>query len=578
MKKWDLTSIFKAKDDFYLTIDKCKIKADELSMYEGKMLSNVNDVLVKYDEIVSMLYDVGMYSAMNYHVDMSNEDALKMYKKAQGVESEVKEKLSWIEPEIISHDKELVFDKLNENSKENYSQLLEKIFLNKNYTLTMLEERIIVSLEKVREDLVHTYNSLSVTDRKPVEVEISTGVIEVTPGNYTKLLTELKLQDDRRLVFEAYFGYFRDNSNTFASIYNTIISINSRIAKLRGASSSLQIKLDRENIPVEVYESLIRNVKGNSGVLKDYYKYREEKLGLNSIHTYDRLVKINSTDKEYSYEEALELCLAAASNASEEYRDLVEKVLQDGWVDVYPNENKYNGAYSTGSYSSHPYILLNYDKTLNYVYTLMHEAGHSVHTYLATQNQNSINSNYSIYVAEVASTFAECLLTDYLIENEKDENVKKTLLEENIFGISSTLYRQTLFAEFEYKTHKLVDDGEVLTSDVLCEIMRELYLEYYGLDLNKEKLKEFIWIYIGHFYFAPFYVYQYSTCITASFQIYDKYMESKEEGLEMLFNLLKQGGNGFPNDILMNAGIDLTKDSTYSSVISYLKSQIERVK
>lgn len=577
MSKWNLKDIFKTKDDFYKAIDSCNLEVEALCKYQGKLIDNVNEFFTLYEKALTNLESIIVYGYMNYHLDMSNNEATEDFMSVQVLESNAKGSLAWLLPEVITYDKADLLSKFTDENMKKYSHTIEQMFSNKDHTLSEVEERIIVGLEKAREDMVNTYQALTITDRKSITVKISTGDIEVTSGNYTKLLSDLEKQDDRRIVFEGYYQYYADHANSIASLYNSIISINSRIAKLRGYKSSLEARLNSQNIPIDVYKSLIKNVKNSCKELQKFYKYREKELGIDEIHTYDRMRKIFSTDKEYTYEEGLNLCFEAAKSASDEYQDLVKHVLQDGWVDAYPDDNKYGGAYSGGTYNSHPYILHNYNGTLNSVYTLMHEAGHSVHTYLAATNQDPLNASYSIYVAEIASTFAECILTDYLLNNETDETVKKTLVEENILGISSTFYRQTLFAEFEYKTHELVDNGKALTSEVLCGIMNELYLEYYGINLDSEKLKEFVWIYIGHFYFSPFYVYQYSTCITASFQIYDKYINSKEEGLDILYSIMKKGGSEFANDILLNSGIDLTKDETYQGITNYLKAQMDKI-
>lgn len=575
MANWDLTDIFKTKKLYYEAIETCLENVDKLCSYQTIVVTNINEFLELYEIVMNDLSDIVCYGTMNYHLDMSANDTIKDYLKSQNIESEIKEKLSWFIPEIVCANKNEVLNGISDENREKYTHFIEKIFDNQEHVLSPAEEKIIVSLEKTREDIVNTYDALMVSDRKGVDIKIGNKLVQVNSSNYNKLLSELEEQADREKVFTTYYQYFEDHSNTVANMYNTILSINSRIAKFHGYKSSLDAKLNSEKIPVEVYKSLIRNVKKNCIELQSFLKYREKELGLEQIHTYDRLRKVYSTDKQYTYESGLKLCFEAAKGANDDYFNLIKTVLQDGWVDVYPKNNKRGGAYSWRTNNSHPYILHNYDETLNSVYTLMHEAGHSVHSYLSDKYQSPINSNYSIYVAEVASTFAECLLTDYLLANEEDENLKKTLVEENILRIISTLYRQTLFAEFEYIVHELVDNGQVLTKDTLNQVMQELYFDYYGINLETEALKKYVWMYIGHLYFAPFYVYQYATCITASFQIYDKYCRSKEEGLAMLYGILKQGGSDYPNNILLDVGIDLTKDEAYSGVFNYLKKQVE---
>ncbi len=578
MSKWNLNDIFKTEEEFINTRNLALEMSEQMLKYKGDLLKNINEVLNTEEEIILKIMDALIHATKKFHLNMKESSNIQSISETENVFSQIRSNTAWIAPEMITYNKEDIFATLTDSNKDKFSHYINKMFANKDYILSDKEEELLVKLDKVKSDFADTYNALTIADRKPVKVQLSDREVEVSSGNYTSLLTELENQDDRRKVFEAHFQFYVDNSTTLSNLYNNVINLNVDIFKTRGYQSAIEAKLSSDKIPLDVYHALLRNAKKQVHILKEYLDYKKDSLGLRDIYTYDRMLKVNYTDKKYSYEEGKDLVLTAAASASKEYRDLVEYVLQDGWIDVFPDENKITGAYSWGSYNTHPIILHNYDDSLNAVYTLIHEAGHSIHTHLASKNQTFYNASYPIFLAEIPSTFAECILSDYLLKNESDEQVKKVLLEQAVINIIGTYFRQTLFADFEYQTHKLVEEGKTLTSDVLCDIMNSLYKEYYDMELSKEELKKFVWAYIPHLIKTPFYVYQYSTCLTASLALYNKYVNNKEEGLNALFDILKKGGSDYPNKILTEAGIDLSKDETYDAVGIYLKDLIDNLK
>ncbi len=286
---------------------------------------------------------------------------------------------------------------------------------------------------------------------------------------------------------------------------------------------------------------------------------------------------VNFSNKVYSPQEAYELIDQATADVSKEYQAYTRFVLGEGRVDLLPRDNKMTGAYSSGDYLSGPVILHNFNGTLNSVYTIIHEAGHSIHSKMAIENQTFFNANYSIYLAEIASTFAERTLDDYLLNHVEDNETLKTLLEESVISTISTFYRQTLFADFEYQVHELVDKGEALNATTLSNIMKDLYKIYYDMDLDLEKSKRLVWAYIPHLTQYPFYVYQYSTCLAASLNIYETYSQDKQKGLDKLYKILKAGGSDYPDKILLESGIDLSKEETYLSVSNILEKTIDKL-
>ncbi len=579
MSNWDLTPFYANREEFKESLKSMMEKAENLSRFKDSFEENINIIMEELEDIWCAAGHSVCYARQKYYLNMKDSQSIADVSDTMAVYSKVSEINAWIVPKMITCDKEDLLSRLTDENLKKFAHFIEVQFDSKDAILSDKEEALIVQIQKAKEDFSKAYGQLTTSDRPKVKVELNGEMHVINSSNYANYLSDLESQEDRKKVFEAYFKFYNDHSTTLAHLYNSIVSINSSIAKIRGYGSALEATLQKSNkIPVDVYKALIKNAKNHLPLLKDFLNYRKEKLGLKEIHTYDRMRKVFSTDKKYAYEEGYDLVLKAAKSASDEYHDLFKHVLQDGWIDVYPDESKASGAFSYGSYSTHPYILHNYTDDLLSVYTLMHEAGHSMHTHLACENQDLFNSMYPIYLAEIASTFAECVLSDYLLTNETNESVRKTLIEESISRVIATYFRQTLFAEYEYEAHKIVESGNTLTVDVLNNLMKKLYLEYYDIDLDTEESKKFVWAYIPHMFNTPYYVYQYSTCLAASFAIYKVYCESKEKGLDMLFNILKKGNSDYPNKILLESGIDLSGDDAYNGIAEYLKTQIEMLK
>ncbi len=578
MKKnsWNLEDIFKTEQDFIQCMKNVEKYVLDFNNCKDSILENINVLLDLYENIqldVSSLYT---YSTMKYHLNLKDSKNISSYTETANFVSNITKQMAWFESSLIKLNKDELVLKINDIDK--YGHFINRIYDSKEYILTQEEEKIIVSLNKTKSNLIDAYNALTISDRKSNCVEIDSEDIVVNSGNYAKYLMELDSQANRRKVFESFFGFYKDHSTTLAKLYESVVEIDVNIAKIRGFESALHAKLASNKIPTQVYYTLLKNVKKQVPFLKEYLEYRKTELGLETYHTYDRLTKINQVNEKYSYEKGYELVLNAAKSVNDEYFELVKTILSDGWIDVYPSENKITGAYSWGTYNAHPYILHNYNDTLNSVYTLMHEAGHSVHSLLSSKSQSGINASYPIYLAEIASTFAECILSDYLLETITDSTLKKTLIEENINNLIATYFRQTLFAEFELRAFELVESGKSLTSDVLCDLMNELYLEYYNINLDTEDLKKFVWAYIPHLIKTPFYVYQYSTCLVASFAIYNLYKVDNAKGYNTLIKILKSGGSEYPDKLLNELGINLSDDSTFEGITSYLQEKIRILK
>ena len=348
--------------------------------------------------------------------------------------------------------------------------------------------------------------------------------------------------------------------------------------KARGYSSILQAHLFRNKIPEDVFYNLIDVASTNNDGLKKYLNLRKKYLKLDKYHTYDRFLKLAHSEKKYTYEEGKELFFKSIEKFPEDFKNKAREVTKDGYVDVYHSLGKRTGAYSSGGENVHPFILLNYNDTLEDVFTLAHESGHSIHTLYSMESQPVVKQNYTIFVAEIASTFNEHNLLDYLMKSDSlSRNDKITLLEKAIDEIVATFYRQTLFGHYEYNISKMVEEGKPINHEVLSNEMISLYKMYYGLDINDEKVKKYVWAYIPHLFYTPFYVYQYATSFTASMLIYKNVKNNVPGAFDNYIKMLKSGGSDYPIEEVKLAGVDLTKKDAFLSVTSYMDELVNQL-
>ncbi|MCP4147026.1 MAG: oligoendopeptidase F, partial [bacterium] len=426
------------------------------------------------------------------------------------------------------------------------------------------------------------YSELSTSDIKFPEITLSDGKkIKITTGNYSKILSENRNQEDRKKAFVAFYSTYKNNINTYAAIYNAVCQAQWATARARNYKSTLEMSLNSNNIPTEVYETLVDTVKNNTKPLQRYLKLRAKTLGLDKYYYYDNTINITDFDKKYPYDEAKNWVLASVAPLGKEYQKNMKKAVSGGWLDVYENTGKRSGAYSAGVYGVHPYMLLNYNDTIDNVFTLAHELGHTLHSLLSSQTQPFNLHGYTLFVAEVASTFNERLLLDYLLKKTKNPKERIALLLESINGIASTFYLQTMFADYELQVHRLVQKGTPITANVLSGIFSEIFTAYYGDAAENDALANTVWTRVPHFYRTPYYVYQYATCFASSAQIYDRVTKGpkkqRKEALKQYLTLLKSGGNDYPMEQLKKAGVDLTKKETIMAVINQMDELVTQL-
>lgn len=582
---WNFKLLYKNEEEFKKDNEFLKNIIEDIKKFDGKLneKENLEKYLLMQDQIELYLSKQFTYLHMQYDLNQKDNDALTRYQMIYGLYMQIVSASSFADSQII----ELGYEKIKEWMKESdiinrYSYFFDQLFNNQAHVLDAKSELLLSHFNNPLSDFNKLYDQLAVADNKSEDVTLSDGrTLSINNANYTSYLAVEKNQEDRKKIFEAVYKFYDQHKNTFAAIYKGIMDSNVARMKARNYDSILSLFLEHNKIPNDVFLNLVDVVHNNTSSLKKYYELRRKYFKLDRLYTFDRFLEMSNYVKNYSYEEAKELYYKAIDSlGKKEFSDIARYVTEEGRIDVEIKDGKRTGAYSTGTYEEGPFILLNFTHNLDDVFTLAHECGHSGHTTLANKNQPVNTANYVIFVAEVASTFNEQLLLDYLLQNSNDKELKLSILQNAIDGLIGTFYRQTLFGEYEYIAHNKLINGEGITSDSLSQIMIDLYKEYYNHDLTTEDYKKFVWCYIPHLYHTPFYVYQYATSFSASLDIYQRVKNGEKDAYENYIKLLSSGGSDYPVKLLQKAGVDLTKKDAYLSVVKrldYLVSELEKV-
>lgn len=580
--KWDLTKIYKDEKEWQKDFDDVKEKILKVLKYKDSFLSNGKKLYeyLKYDEEVSRkLEKIYYYAHLNYDADTLDEKYKVMTNKVSDLFTKYNELSSFVVPEILKLDEE----KLNtfykdEEKLEDYRFSIENIYRFKNHTLDEEKEKMLSNLSKCLSNPEETYEALTDSDFEYDYITDEKGnKVKFNESNYS-LFIKSKDRSVRKKAFEMLHNKYKKYIRTITSTYKGEVETNVVLAKIRNYDSAISASLYSDNVPVDIYNNLIKVVNDNMDVLYDYYDLKREILSLDRLHMYDTYVEIiNKIDKKYSFDEAKEIVMEALSILGDKYIKNLKKAFDEKWIDIYHSKGKRSGAYSSGNFDVNPYVLLNFEGTLNDVSTLAHELGHSMHTYLSCKNNPYQYSSYEIFVAEVASTVNELLLANYMLKNSKNKEEKLAVINHILDLYKATLYRQTMFAEFEKETHKLREKGEVLTSDLLSNTYYNLVKKYFGPNVLCDDLIKYEWARIPHFYYN-FYVYKYATGISAASYIVDGILNNKEGALENYIKFLKSGGSMYPLDELKIAGVNLNSKSVILSAIKTFEKYLKEFK
>lgn len=575
--KWNTEDIYKNWEEWQKNIDELKNLIKELPQYEEKIKESSTEFikLIKLDEKISRILEKAyLYPYMLKDLDSTDQLVSEKLQEAEYLYAQISMASSWISPKILEIPKETVEKWIEENNelKEHRFNLME-LYRLRTHVLDKDKEKLLSHFSQYMGAVNDIYDELSTSDIVWNEIELSTGEkVQVTNGVYSKILEGNRNQEDRRKAFEALYSSYNVNKNTYSAIYKGILQRDAAGMRAKNFGSTVEKALEPDNIPVKVYENLINSAKENSEPLKRYIKFRRNYLKLNSYHYYDNQIKLADYTREFSYEEAKDIVLKSVKPLGADYEKNLEKALGEGWLDVYETPNKRSGAYSLNIYDVHPYMLLNYNGTMDSVFTLAHELGHTLHSMYSTKYQPYATNDYTIFVAEVASTFNERLLLDYMLKNTESREERIALIEEAVGNILGTYYLQSLFADYEFEAHKLAEEGSPVTPDILSGIMTKLFAEYFGEELVMDELQKIIWARIPHFFNSPYYVYQYATSFAASSRLYEKvtgenYSETERENARIKYiELLKSGGNNFPIEQLKLAGVNLEEKENFEAV------------
>ena len=578
---WDLTLIYKTDKDFEKDYEKVSKEINDITKYQGilvKSASNLLGYLKLSNELERKLYKLYYYANLKNDQDTTNTKYQAMLGKVKNLLTKFEELDAYAEPELMSIDYSII-EKYYEEEQElkEYEFVLSNLFRFKKHILSKEVEEVLSSLSNSLNNSSETYELLTDSDMKfGYILDENNEEVELTESNYSVFLHS----KDRRVRKEAFnkilttYGEYKNTiSSTFAGNVDTLTTL----AKLKKYDSSLEAALFSDNVDKEVYNNLIKTVKDNLSVLYKYFKLKKDFLKLDEFHLYDQYVDlVEENTKHYTFLEAKELVIEALSVLGEDYIKNLNKAFDERWIDVYNNKGKRGGAYSSGFYDTKPYVLLNYEGTINDVSTLAHELGHSMHTYYSCLNNPYQYSSYKIFVAEVASTVNELLLNFHLLNKGSKED-KKYILSNLMNLFKATIYRQTMFAEFERDMHSLKEQGGVLTNEVLCDNYYKLNLDYFGSDVVVDDEIKYEWERIPHFYYN-FYVYKYAIGLSCACYIVDNILNKKEHALENYLKFLSSGGSDYPINELKIAGIDVTKKDVIESAIKMFDSFIEQFK
>ncbi len=580
--KWNLEAIYKNSDEFkkdynFITNQFSKIKSYENTFLKSaKLLYELLELDAKTSMILEKLY---VYTNLYYDEETINSKAQQLRGKAKNLYEEYEKTISFIKPKLLTLDYSTI-EKYYQDYEplQKYETILKRIYRYKSHTLDEKQEQLLSDLSKVFNQSSENYEVLKDSDLTLGKIkDENKKVVQLTDSNYA-IYIESKNRNVRKNAFNTLYDSYANFKNTFTSTLNGYINELYALSKIRNYNSIIDMLVFPDEVTREIYDNLVKTINSRLDIIYKYYDMKKEILGLKQLHLYDIYTPlVNIESKDYSYEQAQDIVLKALAILGDDYISILKEGYEKRWVDVYPNKGKRSGAYSGGSYLTYPYILLNYEKKYSDISTLAHESGHSMHSYYARNNNEYIYGDYTIFVAEVASTVNELLLANYMLVNSKDKKEKLYILDKLLSLYKSTIYRQTMFAEFEEKAFSLVENNQILTSDLLSEEYYKLNQKYFGKNVVIDDKIRYEWLRIPHFYY-DFYVYKYATGLSAATYIANRIINKEENAIEDYKNFLKSGSKLSPIESLKLAKVDLTKKEVIEEAIDYFDKMIDEFK
>ncbi len=580
--KWDLEKMY-ASDDLVLEdLNKGIALAEELDAMKGHLADsadNLHKAVTLYLDGLRLIEKAITYAHMRHDEDNSNSVYTELNDKSMSFAAKFSALVSFFTPELLESEKSVIEGYIDSMPElEKFRFLLMEIMDKKEHTLSKEQEQILASLSEVLDAPDEIFSALNDVDLEFGQVEDENGkTVALTHGNFNKMLES----DDREVRKNAYYTFYeryRDHNNTISTAYNYNVKKTAIVSRLRNYGSSLEAALSSDKIPVSVYDNLLEAVHKYLPAMHKYYKVRKRVLGIDDMRMYDvHKPLVNPAGLNFTFEEAVDLCIMALEPMGEEYTSILKKgLLEEKWADVYENKSKTSGAYSFGSYDSYPYMLLNFHGDLRDVFTIIHESGHSMHSYYTRRNQPYVYGSHSIFTAEVASTVNETLLIRYLLEHCESNEMKIYLINFYIDEFKSTLIRQTMFAEFEKWAHETVENGGALTAELMNTKYDELNTAYFGDAFGQDDMIKYEWSRIPHFY-RDFYVYQYATGYSAANAIANRILAEGKPAVDDYMKFLASGDSDYPIELLKIAGVDMSSTEPVESALSTLSEMIDEL-
>ena len=579
---WKLTDLFQNKEQFYNAVKKLQNDLKQIETYKGILCDTSDNLyqcyalyeksLISFDKI----YSYGMFS---YHLNMADQEGIKLFKEVENLSSEFGTATSFMTPEITFTKEELINKYLSEDERlKPYERDIRDILEDKRHILSKEEENLLAKYSEVFSGPENIYDILTNAEFKfGTLIDEQGNEVELTDATYTKYLKSNDMEV-RKQAFQLMYKKYSEYINTITEMYLANVKQTVITARLRNYNSSLEKATDQDDSTIKVYEALMKGVNEGLEINHEFISLKKKLLNLKELHMYDLYVNPYQENKDkISFEEVKQEVKTALAILGEEYGNLLDEAFEHNWIDVYEKPNKRGGAYSSGVYGVHPFVLMSFTEDKRDVSTIAHELGHSMHSYYSNKNQNIINSGYTIMVAEVASTVNEILLSEYQIQNEKDKKKKAEYIYEFLEMIRATFYRQSMFAEFEKEVHEKIENGGMLSAEDLNKIYYELNQKYFGKDIIIDKEIQYEWSRIPHFY-TDFYVYKYATGISAAICIATKILNKEEGFVEKYINMLSQGCMKKSVELLKMVDVDLEDSNTYKIITQFYKDKISELK
>ena len=584
--KWNLTDIFSDWTAWQAAFESLDRKIGEYAALQGTLSQGPDQLLTAMrlsDDIGQLTYKVWYFASLKYDEDQRDNSINARRQQVQILFAKANQASAWFNPELLKIPLATIQQWMAQQSElAVYRFALEDLYRQQEHVLDDKGEHLLSLSSRFASSPHDAYAALSTADITHPTLTLSTGAeVTLTYGQYRAILATNRNQTDRATAFNEYHLLFTANVNTYASLYNAVLQRDWFLSQARGYRSTLEAALHGNNIPPAVVHNLIESTKASAEPLRRYHRLRKRVLALENYHSYDSTIPLVDFDRKYPYEAVLEWLPASVEPLGPAYQRQMTEALNSRWIDVYENPGKRSGAYSAPVYGVHPYMLLNYNDTLDAVFTLAHEMGHSMHTILSNANQPFVYSAYTIFVAEVPSTLSEALFLEHMLAKATDERERIVLLQHAIDGIVGTFYTQVLFADFELQAHRLAEEGRPVTAHGLGEIYFNLLQAYHGDALDYDDLARATWARIPHFFSTPYYVYQYATCFASSAQLMKQLTTGSEAdrmaAIERYLALLESGGSDHPMTLLQRAGVDLSKPEPVAAVAEQLDSLVTKL-